>query len=113
MARSPGTLMEGICVQPSMGPRGLNISLSCLLGKHGRTGDRDYHRGSRAGAEEMRITFIGQASLLIEANRLNIVSDPWWNGPCFGAQWWPYPMPHGLYGGRPEHPSRCPDGAAR
>jgi L-ascorbate metabolism protein UlaG (beta-lactamase superfamily) len=35
----------------------------------------------------MRITFIGHASLLIEANRLNIVSDPWWNGPCFGAQW--------------------------
>ena len=42
----------------------------------------------------MRITFIGHASLLIEANGLSIVSDPWWNGPCFGAQWWPYPMPH-------------------
>ncbi len=42
----------------------------------------------------MRITFIGHASLLIEANGPSIVSDPWWNGPCFGAQWWPYPMPY-------------------
>jgi len=42
----------------------------------------------------MRITFIGHASLLIEANGLSIVSDPWWNGPCFGAQWWPYPLPY-------------------
>ena len=42
----------------------------------------------------MRITFIGHASLLIETNGLSIVSDPWWNGPCFGAQWWPYPVPY-------------------
>jgi hypothetical protein len=42
----------------------------------------------------MRVTFIGHASLLVEANGLSIVSDPWWNGPCFGAQWWPYPMPY-------------------
>lgn|SRR6266436_576637 len=42
----------------------------------------------------MRITFVGHASLLIEANGLRIPSDPWWNGPCFGAQWWPYPMPY-------------------
>src|SRR5499427_4284306 len=42
----------------------------------------------------MRITFIGHASLLIEANGLRILSDPWWNGPCFGAQWWPYPLPY-------------------
>jgi hypothetical protein len=42
----------------------------------------------------MRVTFIGHASLLIEANGLSILSDPWWNGPCFGAQWWPYPLPH-------------------
>jgi len=32
-----------------------------------------------------RITFIGHASLLIEANGLSIVSDPWWNGLCFGS----------------------------
>src|SRR3984893_5069269 len=42
----------------------------------------------------MRITFIGHASLLIEANGVRILSDPWWNGPCFGAQWWPYPLAH-------------------
>jgi L-ascorbate metabolism protein UlaG (beta-lactamase superfamily) len=42
----------------------------------------------------MRITFIGHASLLIEANGLRMLSDPWWNGPCFGAQWWPYPLPY-------------------
>src|SRR5262245_19839115 len=42
----------------------------------------------------MRATFIGHACLLIEANGLTILSDPWWNGPCFGAQWWPYPLPH-------------------
>src|SRR6266852_7657940 len=39
----------------------------------------------------MKITFMGHASLLIEANGVRILSDPWWNGPCFGAQWWPYP----------------------
>src|SRR5215470_1815376 len=41
----------------------------------------------------MRITFVGHASILIEVNGLRILSDPWWNGPCFGAQWWPYPTP--------------------
>ncbi len=40
----------------------------------------------------MRITFIGHASILIEAKGVRILSDPWWNGPCFGAQWWPYPL---------------------
>jgi hypothetical protein len=39
----------------------------------------------------MRITFIGHASLLIEAGGITVLSDPWWNGPCFGAQWWSYP----------------------
>src|SRR5215813_877717 len=42
----------------------------------------------------MRITFIGHASILIEAAGTTILSDPWWNGPCFGAQWWPYPKPY-------------------
>jgi len=42
----------------------------------------------------MKITFIGHASVLIEANGLKILSDPWWHGPCFGAQWWNYPAPH-------------------
>jgi L-ascorbate metabolism protein UlaG (beta-lactamase superfamily) len=39
----------------------------------------------------MKVTFIGHASILIEANGVRILSDPWWNGPCFGAQWWLYP----------------------
>lgn len=41
----------------------------------------------------MKITFIGHASILADANGLTILSDPWWRGPCFGAQWWPYPLP--------------------
>jgi len=41
----------------------------------------------------MRITFVGHASILIEAAGVRILSDPWWKGPCFGAQWWTYPLP--------------------
>ena len=39
----------------------------------------------------MQITFIGHASLLVETAGVTILSDPWWRGPCFGAQWWNYP----------------------
>ena len=41
----------------------------------------------------MQITFIGHASILVEAQGVTILSDPWWRGPCFGAQWWNYPEP--------------------
>lgn len=41
----------------------------------------------------MKITAIGHASILIEADGIKILSDPWWRGPCFGAQWWNYPAP--------------------
>ena len=41
----------------------------------------------------MKITHIGHASLLIEVDGITILSDPWWRGPCFGAQWWIYPAP--------------------
>ncbi len=41
----------------------------------------------------MKVTFIGHASIFAETNGLTILSDPWWRGPCFGAQWWPYPLP--------------------
>jgi L-ascorbate metabolism protein UlaG (beta-lactamase superfamily) len=41
----------------------------------------------------MRITFVGHASILIETRGVAILSDPWWRGPCFGAQWWAYPAP--------------------
>lgn len=41
----------------------------------------------------MKITAIGHATILIEADGIRILSDPWWRGPCFGAQWWNYPAP--------------------
>ncbi|CAL1240446.1 MBL fold metallo-hydrolase [Candidatus Methylocalor cossyra] len=41
----------------------------------------------------MKITHLGHASLLVETGRLRILSDPWWKGPCFGAQWWVCPKP--------------------
>jgi hypothetical protein len=41
----------------------------------------------------MKITFIGHAMLLVEVGSTKIISDPWWIGPCFGAQWWLYPPP--------------------
>ena len=41
----------------------------------------------------MKITYVGHAALLIEVRGLRILSDPWWQGPCFGYQWWIYPAP--------------------
>ena len=41
----------------------------------------------------MKITFIGHASILIDLGDVTVLSDPWWKGPCFGAQWWNYPAP--------------------
>jgi hypothetical protein len=41
----------------------------------------------------MQISFIGHASILIKSQGVQILSDPWWRGPCFGAQWWNYPKP--------------------
>jgi hypothetical protein len=31
--------------------------------------------------------------LLAEACGIRVLSDPWWRGPCFGAQWWIWPRP--------------------
>lgn len=42
----------------------------------------------------MKVSFIGHAAILIEINDVKILSDPWWRGPCFGAQWWIYPAPY-------------------
>lgn len=42
----------------------------------------------------MKITFIGHASMLVEVGGVTVLSDPWWRGPCFGAQWWNYPEPY-------------------
>lgn len=41
----------------------------------------------------MKITHIGHAVALVETRGISILSDPWWRGPCFGAQWWVYPKP--------------------
>jgi hypothetical protein len=42
----------------------------------------------------VKVTFIGHASILVETRGVTILSDPWWRGPCFGAQWWNYPLPN-------------------
>lgn len=42
----------------------------------------------------MKVTFISHASILVEAGGVAVLSDPWWCGPCFGAQWWNYPLPY-------------------
>ena len=42
----------------------------------------------------MRITQLTHASMLIEAGGARIITDPWWQGPCFGAQWWNFPRPY-------------------
>ena len=41
----------------------------------------------------MKITLIGHAAILVETRGVRILSDPWWQGPCFGAQWWPQRKP--------------------
>lgn len=41
----------------------------------------------------MKISLIGHAAILVEARGVRILSDPWWEGPCFGAQWWLHPAP--------------------
>ncbi len=41
----------------------------------------------------MKTTFIGHAAILAETHGLRILSDPWWQGPCFGAQWHLHPEP--------------------
>lgn len=41
----------------------------------------------------MRIDFIGHASLLIRSGATTLLSDPWWEGPAYLAQWYPWPLP--------------------
>ena len=41
----------------------------------------------------MKVSFIGHAAILVETRGVRILSDPWWQGPCFGTQWWIYPQP--------------------
>ena len=41
----------------------------------------------------MRVDFIGHASLLVRHGDLALLSDPWWVGPAYRDQWYPYPIP--------------------
>jgi hypothetical protein len=41
----------------------------------------------------MRVDFVGHATLLIRQGGLALLSDPWWNGPAYRDQWYPYPFP--------------------
>ena len=41
----------------------------------------------------MRVDFIGHASLLIRQGNLTLLTDPWWSGPAYRDQWYPYPIP--------------------
>ena len=41
----------------------------------------------------MKVSFIGHAAILVETQGTRILSDPWWQGPCFGVQWWIHPRP--------------------
>jgi beta-lactamase family protein len=41
----------------------------------------------------MRVDFIGHASLLVESNGVRLLTDPWWEGPAYHDQWYPYPFP--------------------
>jgi hypothetical protein len=41
----------------------------------------------------MRVDFVGHATLLIRQGDLALLSDPWWSGPAYRDQWYPYPIP--------------------
>src|SRR5215471_18859970 len=41
----------------------------------------------------MRVDFIGHATLLVRVGQLSLLSDPWWSGPAYRGQWYPYPLP--------------------
>jgi hypothetical protein len=41
----------------------------------------------------MRVDFIGHAALLVRHGKLTLLTDPWWSGPAYRDQWYPYPIP--------------------
>ena len=41
----------------------------------------------------MRVDFVGHATLLVRLGSLTILTDPWWSGPAYRGQWYPYPLP--------------------
>lgn len=46
----------------------------------------------------MRTRFVGHACLETELGGVRVLSDPWWAGPAYTSQWypWPSPRPDGL-----------------
>ena len=42
-------------------------------------------------SRSVKLKLVGHASLLATLGDVRVLSDPWWVGPCFGAQWWLYP----------------------
>src|SRR5258708_22448278 len=42
---------------------------------------------------QMRVDFIGHATLLVRHGGLTLLTDPWWSGPAYRGQWYPYPLP--------------------
>ncbi len=41
----------------------------------------------------MRVDFVGHATLLVRHGGLSLLSDPWWSGPAYRDQWYPWPIP--------------------
>ncbi len=41
----------------------------------------------------MRVDFVGHATLLVRMGSLSVLTDPWWSGPAYRGQWYPYPLP--------------------
>jgi hypothetical protein len=41
----------------------------------------------------MQIRYIGHACLAVEVGGRRILCDPWWTGPAYTGQWYPYPVP--------------------
>jgi hypothetical protein len=41
----------------------------------------------------MRVEFVGHATLWLRLGELSILTDPWWSGPAYRGQWYPYPAP--------------------
>lgn len=41
----------------------------------------------------MRVDFVGHATLLVRHANVSLLSDPWWAGPAYRDQWYPYPIP--------------------
>jgi hypothetical protein len=42
---------------------------------------------------QVKVSFVTHASIILDSNGTRILSDPWWQEPCFGVQWWTFPDP--------------------